>query len=187
MLVSGLCISLVGWDCHCAESCKVVSFDIHLLGGCRLSKEHLSIVFSVWCPLFGWCPSKAAPWLLVAAPSPVGRGQCIPQGHLFSPQPSEVNTDTEEYESQNSTETDLEFEEHEGAIMLKESLDLQVSGQQIQSWGGLAILGWKDTSVLPPAAAERGFWHMFMESLTGVLCCPSMELQSDLFPLSAVE
>lgn len=45
MLVSGLCVSLVDWDCHCAESCKVISFDIHFFGGCRLSKEHLSIVF----------------------------------------------------------------------------------------------------------------------------------------------
>ncbi|XP_042750424.1 uncharacterized protein LOC122193628 [Lagopus leucura] len=48
----------------------------------------------------------------------------------LSYEPSEVNTDTEEYESQNSTETDLEFEEHEGAIMLKESLDLQLNDVQ---------------------------------------------------------
>lgn len=82
----------------------------------------------------------------MAAPSPVGRGECIHWGtNAFSlPQPSEVDTDTEEYKSQNNTETDLEFEEHEGAIMLKESLDLQVSGQQTWSLGDLAILSRKE-------------------------------------------
>uniref|UniRef100_A0A8C9FC84 Uncharacterized protein n=1 Tax=Pavo cristatus TaxID=9049 RepID=A0A8C9FC84_PAVCR len=48
----------------------------------------------------------------------------------LSYEPSEVDTDTEEYKSQNSTETDLEFEEHEGAIMLKESSDLQLDDAQ---------------------------------------------------------
>lgn len=118
----------------------------------------------------------------MAAPSPVGGGNASLRGHLFSPQPSEVDTDTEEYKSQNSTETDLEFEEHEGAIMLKESLDLQVNGQQIWSWGNLAILSWKDTSVLPLSAAKGGFWDAFIELLIEVLCCPSLELQSDLSP-----
>ncbi|KAM9515820.1 uncharacterized protein ACIB01_017733 isoform 4-T4 [Guaruba guarouba] len=39
---------------------------------------------------------------------------------------SDVETDSEEYESQNDTEVDLEFEEQDGIVMLKESLDLQV-------------------------------------------------------------
>ncbi|XP_054038306.1 uncharacterized protein LOC128900811 [Rissa tridactyla] len=37
----------------------------------------------------------------------------------------EVETDSEEYQSQNDTETDLEFEEQDGTIMLKDSSDLQ--------------------------------------------------------------
>ncbi|XP_033926820.1 WW domain-binding protein 11-like [Melopsittacus undulatus] len=40
--------------------------------------------------------------------------------------PSDVETDSEEYETQNDTEADLEFEEQDGIVMLKESLDLQV-------------------------------------------------------------
>ncbi|OXB70865.1 UNVERIFIED_CONTAM: hypothetical protein H355_010560 [Colinus virginianus] len=48
----------------------------------------------------------------------------------LSYEPSEVDTDTEEYKSQNNTETDLEFEEHEGAIMLKELVNLQLDGAQ---------------------------------------------------------
>ncbi|KAM8986760.1 uncharacterized protein PRD47_018250 isoform 2-T2 [Ara ararauna] len=40
---------------------------------------------------------------------------------------SDVETDSEEYESQNDTEVDLEFEEQDGIVMLKESLDLQSS------------------------------------------------------------
>lgn len=116
----------------------------------------------------------------MAAPSPVGRGECIHWGTFSLPQPSEVDTDTEEYKSQNNTETDLEFEEHEGAIMLKESLDLQVSGQQTWSWGRFSNTqqGGHLQSFLPWLQKKAsGMW--FMESLIGVLCCPSMELQSD--------
>ncbi|XP_030365618.1 uncharacterized protein LOC115618319 [Strigops habroptila] len=40
--------------------------------------------------------------------------------------PSDIETDSEEYESQNDTEADLELEEQDGIVMLKESLDLQV-------------------------------------------------------------
>ncbi|XP_065555805.1 uncharacterized protein LOC136024418 isoform X2 [Lathamus discolor] len=40
--------------------------------------------------------------------------------------PSDVETDSEEYETQNDTEADLEFEEQDGIVILKESLDLQV-------------------------------------------------------------
>uniref|UniRef100_A0A8C2TC41 Uncharacterized LOC107325330 n=1 Tax=Coturnix japonica TaxID=93934 RepID=A0A8C2TC41_COTJA len=50
-------------------------------------------------------------------------------------EPSEVDTDTEEYKSQNSTETDLELEEHDEAIMLKES-DPQLDDAQPSGDGG---------------------------------------------------
>ncbi|KAI6072225.1 Ww domain-binding protein 11-like protein [Aix galericulata] len=42
-------------------------------------------------------------------------------------EPSDLETDSEEYKSQNDTETDLEFEEQNGIVMLKESSALQVS------------------------------------------------------------
>ncbi|KAK4808028.1 hypothetical protein QYF61_017048 [Mycteria americana] len=43
---------------------------------------------------------------------------------------SEVETDSEEYKSQNDTEADLEFEEQDGTIMLKDSSDIQVEDLQ---------------------------------------------------------
>lgn len=52
---------------------------------------------------------------------------CPFSDYFFPPQPSDVETDSEEYETQNDTEADLEFEEQDGTVMLKESLDLQVS------------------------------------------------------------
>ncbi|XP_010114165.1 PREDICTED: uncharacterized protein LOC104476154, partial [Chlamydotis macqueenii] len=45
-------------------------------------------------------------------------------------EPSDVETDSEEYESQNDTEVDLELEEQDGTIVLKESSDLQVEDTQ---------------------------------------------------------
>lgn len=70
--------------------------------------------------------SLGHPWL---CPVALGMGPVCPSSEcLFPPQPSDVETDSEEYKSQNDTETDLELEERDGTIMLKESSDLQVSG-----------------------------------------------------------
>lgn len=73
-----------------------------------------------------------------------------------------METDSEEYQSQNDTETDLEFEEQDGTIMLKDSSDLQVSGPAPRglhtlSWVDLQILGWKDVlqSLFPWLQKER--------------------------------
>lgn len=52
---------------------------------------------------------------------------CPSSDCLFPSQPSDVETDSEEYKSQNDTEADLELEEQDGIHMLKESSDLQVS------------------------------------------------------------
>ena len=52
---------------------------------------------------------------------------CPSSDCLFPPQPSDVETDSEEYKSQNDTEADLELEEQDGITTLKESSNLQVS------------------------------------------------------------
>lgn len=52
---------------------------------------------------------------------------CPSSNYLFPSQPSDVETDSEEYKSQNDTEADLELDEQDGTIMLKESSDFQVS------------------------------------------------------------
>ena len=69
-----------------------------------------------------------------------------------------METDSEEYKSQNDTD----LEEQVGTTMLKESSDLQVSGPapcwlQTWSWVHLQILGWKDVlhSLLPWLQKER--------------------------------
>ncbi|XP_019345455.2 uncharacterized protein LOC102569169 isoform X2 [Alligator mississippiensis] len=50
-------------------------------------------------------------------------------------QPSKSETDSEEYRSQNETETDLEFEEQDGVVVLKESPNPQVNrkGENVQA------------------------------------------------------
>ncbi|XP_019412613.1 PREDICTED: uncharacterized protein LOC109324932 isoform X3 [Crocodylus porosus] len=50
-------------------------------------------------------------------------------------QPSKSETDSEEYRSQNETETDLEFEEQDGVVMLKELPNPQVNqkGETVQA------------------------------------------------------
>ncbi|XP_019368892.1 PREDICTED: uncharacterized protein LOC109294837 isoform X2 [Gavialis gangeticus] len=50
-------------------------------------------------------------------------------------EPSKSETDSEEYRSQNETETDLEFEEQDGVVMLKESPNPQVNqkGETVQA------------------------------------------------------
>lgn len=69
-----------------------------------------------------------------------------------------METDSEEYNSQNDTDLDLEeqdgnagleHEEQDRTVLLKESPDLQVSGLapcwlQLWSWVHLQTLGWKD-------------------------------------------
>ncbi|XP_061212110.1 uncharacterized protein LOC133213702 [Neopsephotus bourkii] len=62
--------------------------------------------------------------------------------------PSDVETDSEEYETQNDTEADLEFEEQDGILMLKESLDLQVEN--------IKPANVNDTPELPAASTEPG-------------------------------
>ncbi|XP_009327353.1 PREDICTED: uncharacterized protein LOC103921160 [Pygoscelis adeliae] len=63
-------------------------------------------------------------------------------------QPSDVETDSEEYKSQNDTEADLELEEQDGTIILKESPDAQV--EDIQP------AGVSDTPELLAASTELG-------------------------------
>ncbi|XP_044854170.1 uncharacterized protein LOC123355684 isoform X1 [Mauremys mutica] len=46
-------------------------------------------------------------------------------------EPTRSETDSEEYRSQNETETDLEFEEKDGVLVLKESPSLQESGEHM--------------------------------------------------------
>ncbi|XP_030396667.1 uncharacterized protein LOC115638813 [Gopherus evgoodei] len=46
-------------------------------------------------------------------------------------EPTRSETDSEEYRSQNDTETDLEFEEKDGVLVLKESPSLQESGENM--------------------------------------------------------
>ncbi|XP_040983753.1 uncharacterized protein LOC121233699 [Aquila chrysaetos chrysaetos] len=46
-------------------------------------------------------------------------------------EPSDVETDSEEYKSQNDTEADLELEEQDGISMLKESSDLQCGAGEV--------------------------------------------------------
>ncbi|XP_061322633.1 uncharacterized protein LOC133276126 [Pezoporus flaviventris] len=62
--------------------------------------------------------------------------------------PSDVETDSDEYETQNDTEADLEFEEQDGIVMLKESLDLQVEN--------IKPTHVNDTPELPAAGTEPG-------------------------------
>ncbi|PKU29057.1 ww domain-binding protein 11-like protein [Limosa lapponica baueri] len=54
-------------------------------------------------------------------------------------EPSDLETDSEEYMSQNDTEADLELDEQDGIIMLKDSSDLQASGHA-PHW--LHVLSW---------------------------------------------
>ncbi|KAM6040160.1 uncharacterized protein LJ206_020299 [Theristicus caerulescens] len=63
-------------------------------------------------------------------------------------EPSDVETDSEEYKSQNDTEADLELEEQDETIMLKEPSDLQV--EDIQPAGA------NDTPELLAASTEAG-------------------------------
>ncbi|XP_062485443.1 uncharacterized protein LOC134169169 isoform X2 [Pezoporus occidentalis] len=62
--------------------------------------------------------------------------------------PSDVETDSDEYETQNDTEADLEFEEQDGIVMLKESLDLQVEN--------IKPAHVNDTPELPAAGTDPG-------------------------------
>lgn len=85
---------------------------------------------------------------------------CLSSDCLFPPQPSDVETDSEEYRSQNGTKEDLELEEQDKAAMLKESSDVQVSWPapcwlQAWSWVHLQILGWKDVLQSFPGLQER--------------------------------
>ncbi|GAB0200551.1 hypothetical protein GRJ2_002520600 [Grus japonensis] len=63
-------------------------------------------------------------------------------------EPSDVETDSEEYKSQNNTEADLELDEQDGTIMLKESSDFQVEDVQ--------PAGVRDTPALLAACMELG-------------------------------
>ncbi|XP_013051714.1 uncharacterized protein [Anser cygnoides] len=63
-------------------------------------------------------------------------------------EPSDVETDSEEYKSQNDTETDLEFEEWDGTVVLKESSALQVEDVQPTGDG--------DTPELLAVSMEQG-------------------------------
>lgn len=98
---------------------------------------------------------------------------CPSSGCVFLPQPSDVETESEEYESLNDTETDVEFEEQDGIVMVKESPDLQVSTCPMLVLGTPTNTGLEGrTSVLVPLAAEgvSGVSQTtlnFVRSLTG--------------------
>eukprot|EP00075_Anas_platyrhynchos_P006270 XP_012965038.1 uncharacterized protein LOC101803471 [Anas platyrhynchos] len=69
-------------------------------------------------------------------------------------EPSDLETDSEEYKSQNDTEADLEFEEQDGVVLLKESSALQVEDAQPTGDGDIPELlaasmeqGLRDSSV----------------------------------------
>lgn len=90
-----------------------------------------------------------------------------------------METDSEEYESLNDTEIDVEFEEQDGIVMVKESPDLQVSA--CPSLAVDLVLGAPTntglegrTSVLVPLATEgvSGVTQTtlnFMRSLMGLV------------------
>lgn len=160
-----------------------------LLSLLRMSKEHLSITPA---PSESWgCPTH--PWgfplvevslvpavslsPLVVAPSAAGTGLVCPSPHcpffraslcLFSPQPSEVETDSEEYRSQN--DTDLELEEQSEATVLEPSA-VQVS-VPAPFLGTASILAWKDLPQhLAAGGGTLGCSNLSSMNPFWILCC----------------
>lgn len=117
---------------------------------------------------FGRCPCKAASLSpLALAPGAVGTGLACPSSHCpflraslcpFPRQPSEEESDRDEYQSQGDSGPDLE---EQGGVTVLEPSAVPVSVPALVL-GTASILGWKE---LPsPWLQEEGVWDCFNQN-----------------------